>query len=282
MVAKIIDGKEIAEKIKQEASNRVKKLYSEYGTVPNVHTIKIGSNPQSDLYLKLRDKACEKAGIKTNHTELSSKIEEKQVIKLIRDLNNDRKVHGIFIQLPIPDHLSRDKLINSLPPRKDVEGLHPCNMGGTLTGNQQLIPCTPLAVLTILDHEKIKLEGKNVAIINHSNIVGKPLGVLVLHRNATVFVCHEYTKETKRITSQADVLITATGIAGFITKDFVKKNAVVIDVGIVKTEKGVCGDVDFNSVKQVASRITPVPGGVGPVTVACSLKNMVKTFENVV
>ena len=168
----------------------------------------------------------------------------------------------------------------SIDPKKDVEGFHPYNMGKTLLGNEALIPCTPRSVLTILEHENVELKGKDVCIINHSNVVGKPLTALLLNRNATLLVCHVFTKDTAQYSSKADILITGAGVPKLITKDHVKKDAFVIDVGIIKTKDGICGDVDFDSVKNKISKITPVPGGVGPVTIACALKNMIKTYKN--
>jgi methylenetetrahydrofolate dehydrogenase (NADP+)/methenyltetrahydrofolate cyclohydrolase len=170
--------------------------------------------------------------------------------------------------------------MKTVDPEKDVEGFNPVNMGRTLIGDEHIVPCTPLAVLVILEYENTDLKGKDVAIVNHSNVVGKPLASLFLNRNATVSICHVFTKDIKKYTTKADILVTATGKPRLITGDHVKENAFVIDVGIVKTEDGVCGDVDFESVKEKAGKITPVPGGVGPVTIACSLRNMLKTFKN--
>jgi len=282
MTAKIIDGRKIAEKIRRDVAKEIKILGSKYKKTPNITTILIGKDPTSQLYLKLRNNACNQVGIKTNCIEFPSKTSEKKVLQTIQKLNKNKEVHGILIQFPTPKHISPDKLINALDPGKDVEGFNPYNMGRTLLGDEYIIPCTPLAVLTILEHEKTSLKGKDATIVNHSNIVGKPLTALLLNRNASVSVCHVFSKDIKEYTKQADILITATGVAGLIKKDYVKKDAFVIDVGIIKTKKGVCGDVDFESVKQKAGKITPVPGGVGPVTVACSLINMVKTYKNCV
>jgi methylenetetrahydrofolate dehydrogenase (NADP+)/methenyltetrahydrofolate cyclohydrolase len=170
--------------------------------------------------------------------------------------------------------------MSTIDPKKDVEGFNPVNMGRTLSGDEYLVPCTPLAVLTILEYEKTNLEGKDIVIVNHSNVVGKPLSALFLNRNATVSVCHIFTKDMKEYTTKADILVTAAGKAKLITRDYLKDNAFVIDVAIVSTKDGICGDVDFESVKDIAVKITPVPGGVGPVTIACSLENMIKTFKN--
>ena len=280
MTAKIIDGRKIAEGLRKNISKEVEQLKTKYQTTPNVTTIKIGDDPQSDLYLKLRDKACIEVGIKSNHLEFVKKVSEDEILKYIKKLNSDNNVHGIFIQFPLPEHISQDKLIKSLDPKKDVEGLNPFNMGRTLIGDENIIPITPLSVLTILKYEKTQLQGKDIVIVNHSNLVGKPLSSLFLNRNATVSICHVFTKNLKSYTTKADILVTAAGVPKLIKADHVKNNAFVIDVGIIKTKDGVCGDVDFESVKEKAGKITLVPGGVGPVTVACSLINMIKTFKN--
>jgi len=280
MTAEIVNGRKIAEGIRKKISEEVKKLKSKYKIVPNITTIKIGDDPSSGIYLRLRDKACEEVGINSIHLEFPENVSEEEVLKGIARLNNDDKVHGILIQFPVPKHLSADKLVNALDPKKDVEGFNPQNMGRTLINDEYIVPCTPLSVLTILEYEKIKLEGKDIVIVNHSNVVGKPLTALFLNRNATVSVCHVFTKDLKSYTSKADILVTATGLPKFIKNEHIKKDAFVVDVGIVKTKDGICGDVDFESVKDKAGKLTPVPGGVGPVTVACSLINMVKTFKN--
>ena len=280
MSAEIVDGRKIAEKIRKNVAHEIEKLKLEYKITPNIYTIKIGNNPESNIYLKLRDTECEKVGIKPNNIELSESASEEEVINLISRLNEDKKVHGILLQFPIPKHLSSDKLMSSLNPKKDVEGLTPLNMGKTLVGDEYIVPCTPLAVLKILEDEKIRLQGKDIVIVNHSNIVGKPLIALFLNRNATVSITHVFTKDLKNYTINADILVTASGIPKLIKKEHVKTGSFVIDVGIIKTTDGIIGDVDFESVKDIASKITPVPGGVGPVTVACSLVNMAKTFRN--
>jgi methylenetetrahydrofolate dehydrogenase (NADP+)/methenyltetrahydrofolate cyclohydrolase len=282
MTVKVIDGRKIARNLRSDISDEVEELVSKYKIVPNIVTIIIGDDPSSKLYLRLRDKACEEVGIKSSHVKFSADVSEEEVLQTINNLNDDNSVNGILIQFPIPKHISQDKLINSLNPEKDVEGFNPINMGKTLIGDEYIIPCTPLAVLTILEHENIDPKGLDITIVNHSNVVGKPLTSLFLNRNATVSICHVFTKNMKKYTSTADILITAAGVANLIKEEHVKKDAFVIDVGIIKTENGICGDVDFDSVKKIAGKITPVPGGVGPVTVACSLINMVKTYKNCV
>ena len=276
----VVDGKTIAQEIKTSVKHEIEQLKKEHGKTPTIATVKIGSNPESDIYLRLRDEACHKVGIQSQHVTFQNNVSKESVIKAIDELNKDKNIHGIILQFPLPDHLSQNELLSSIEPRKDVEGLTPFNMGRTLIGDEHLVPCTPRALITILEHEKTKLQGTNVVIINHSNIVGKPLAAMLLNRNATVSVCHVFTGDLKQYTLGADIVITATGIPKLIQNEHIKKDAFVIDVGIIKTKDGICGDVDFSSVEEKAGKITPVPGGVGPVTVACSLKNMVQTFKN--
>jgi len=280
MTAKIVDGRKIAEEIRKKISKEIIELESKYKITPSMTTVKIGSDPSSELYLKLRENACKEVGIKSNRLELPKDASENEVLDSIKKLNNDDRVHGILIQYPVPSHISPDKLMKAVEPKKDIEGFNPINMGRTLIGDEYIVPCTPLAVLTILEYEKTNLEGKDVAIVNHSNVVGKPLAALFLNRNATVCVCHVFTKNLKEYTNKAEILVTATGKPKLITSEHVKDSAFVIDVGISSTKYGVCGDVDFESVQKKAGKITPVPGGVGPVTIACALKNMIKTYRN--
>lgn len=280
MTIKIVYGKKLAEKIRIKTTKEVEHLKSIYKITPNINTIKIGDNPSSELYFRLRNNACNKAGITTSHLDFRKNVTEKKILKTIDELNSNKNIHGILIQFPIPDHISSNKLMSAIDPKKDVEGFNPYNMGKTIIGDEYIVPCTPLAILTILKHEKIDLKGKEIVIINHSTVVGKPLTTLLLNRNATVTVCHIFTKDTKQHSSNADIIITATGIPGLITKDYVKNGAFVIDVGIAETNDGISGDVNFDSVKEKAGKITPVPGGVGPVTIACSLENMLKTYKN--
>jgi methylenetetrahydrofolate dehydrogenase (NADP+)/methenyltetrahydrofolate cyclohydrolase len=282
MEAKIIKGKEIAEKINKKTAKEVLDLTNKHGIPPHIKTIIIGDNKASSLYLKLRDRQCKKAGIYSSHLEYPTTIKESKIIQDIEDLNNNKEIHGILLQLPLPKKLSPNRIIEKINPKKDVEGFTPYNMGRTLIGEELIVPCTPLAVLKIIEHENIALKGLDITVINHSTVVGKPLSAIFLNRNATVNICHVFTKDLKKYTSKADILATATGVANIIKKEHIKNGAFVIDVGIIKSDKGVCGDVDFKSVKNVAGKITPVPGGVGPVTVACSLHNMLKTYKNCV
>ena len=279
MKTKIIDGRKIAEKIRNNVSDEIKELYNKYDIKPRIASVIIGDNKESSLYLRLRDKACKKAGIESVHIEFSSNNSEEEVLEKINELNSDENIHGILIQMPIPSYISKTKLFETINPKKDVEGFTPENMGRLLIGDEYIVPCTPLAVLKILEHEKIDLKGQDVLIVNHSTVVGKPLCELFLNRDASVSVAHVFTKNLFNYTNRADILVSASGVPGLIKKAHVKPECFVIDVGIIKTDEGVTGDVDFQEVKDIAGRITPVPGGVGPVTIACSLENMLKTFK---
>ena len=275
----IVDGRKIAGKMKEKISLEVKNLISKYGKTPTMGTIIIGDNKESELYLKLREKASSEVGIKSKIYRFSEDVEEREVIETIEELNSSEEIHGIIVQQPIPEHISLHRLLKKLSPDKDVEGITPKNLGGLIIGKEDIIPCTPLAALKILEHINVQLEGADVVIVNHSPIVGKPLATLLLNRNATVSVCHIFTKNLKEYTRKADILITATGVPRLIGKEHVKEGSIVIDVGISKTEKGVCGDVAFDEVKEIVSAITPVPGGVGPVTIASALENLLKLYK---
>ena len=280
MTAIIVNGAEIAKEIRKKISEEIVQLNKKYNCNPVIMTIIVGNDSSSKLYLKLRDNACNEVGIISKHDEFDATVSEQKIFKTIQKLNTDNSVHGILIQYPVPKHLSQKELMQMIDPQKDIEGFNPVNLGRTLIGDEYLVPCTPLSILTILQHEHIALKGKNIVIINHSNVVGKPLAALLLSRNATVAVCHIFTKNLKEYTSKADILITGAGVPNLITTDYVKENAIVLDVGIVKTKDGICGDVDFDAVKEKAAVISPVPGGVGPVTIACALKNIVKAYRN--
>jgi len=282
MTATIVNGREIAKEIQKNISEEIVQLKTKYNNNPVVTTVIVGNDSSSKLYLRLRDNACHDVGIISKHVEFDTTVSEQKILQTIQKLNDDDSVHGVLIQYPVPKHLSQEKLMRAIDQRKDVEGFNPVNLGRTLIGDESLVPCTPLSVLTILEHEQVALKGKDIVIINHSNVVGKPLAALLLNRNATVAVCHIFTKNLKQYTLKADILITGAGVPKLITKDYVKDNAIVLDVGIVETKDGVCGDVDFESVKEKVAVLTPVPGGVGPITIACALKNMVKTYRNCV
>jgi len=280
MVPTIINGRQLAKEIKTTLAKDIHHLIKKHGIAPLMTTLTIGTDPTSELYLKLRDNACKEVGIATQRLLFDAECTEEQVVQAIQDLNNDDERHGILIQYPVPRYIRQERLMAAVDPKKDIEGFHPVNLGHTMIGREDLVPCTPLAVLKILEHAAIPLQGKDIVIVNHSTVVGKPLTALFLNRNATVAVCHVFTKNLKQYTQHADIGWSATGVPGLITAEHVKEHAVVIDVGIIETKDGVRGDVDFDSVKEKTSVITPVPGGVGPVTIACALSNMVKTYRN--
>ena len=267
----IIDGKKIAAKIKDRVREEVKSME----TKPGLATVLVGDDPASQLYVKLKGKACEEAGIRSEKYEFPGDAKDGEIIKLIRELNSNSSIHGILVQLPLPKHLNSQKIMAKISPEKDVDGFNPVNMGRLLIGDERFVPCTPKGVIRMLEHEKVGLEGKDCVIVNHSPVVGKPLAMLLLNREATVSVCHVKTKDLGKFTKEAEILVVAAGVPGLIKADMVKEGAVVIDVGINKTEDGIVGDVDFEAVKEKASLITPVPGGVGPMTIAMLLENTV-------
>jgi len=269
----IIDGKKIANEMEEEIRKKIKAKIG-------IATVLVGENDASLLYAKLKEKACKRLGFHSQTIHFPSDIRIEEIKEAIRKFNEDDEIHGIVLQLPLPEGMEYETLIKEIEPRKDIEGMHPCNLGATLLNKEFLVPSTPLAVIKILEHEGINVKGKDVVIVNHSNIVGKPLAAMLLNRNATVSICHIYTKDIKKYTSQADILISGTGVAGLIKKEYVKEGAIAIDVGITRKKDGsICGDIDFDAVKEKVKAITPVPGGVGPVTIACLMENAVRAYK---
>ena len=276
----IVSGKEIAKEMKDQVKVEVESLTQQLHRKPRIISLIVGDNKESKLYLKLRNKACFEVGIEAIQHEFPNAVTERELISYIQKINDDNEIDGILVQLPLPTHLDSKKILACINPKKDVEGFTAENIGQLVNGNPILVPCTPKAVMKILAYHNVELQGRNVVIVNHSTVVGKPLALLCLQENATVSVVHFYTKNMKEITRKADVLITAAGVANLITEDDVKEGAIVIDVAIINTENGVRGDVDFDQVKQKARLITPVPGGVGPVTIASALENMIITTKS--
>lgn len=270
----IIDGKAISLKIKDQLKEQTEKLKSEHGVVPCLAVIIVGDDPASKVYVNNKKKACEYIGFKSLEFVLEESTTQEKLLSLIDKLNKDEDVDGILCQLPLPKHIDEDSVLNAIDYDKDVDAFHPTNVGKLMIGNYHMLPCTPAGVMELIDSTGIDLEGKNAVVVGRSNIVGKPLALLLLHKNATVTVCHSKTQNLKDICLGADVLIAAVGRPDFITADMVKDGAVVIDVGINRNAEGkLCGDVDFQSVKEKASFITPVPGGCGPMTIAMLMKN---------
>jgi len=275
----IIDGKKLADEIKKEVKKEVENFEKIYKRKPLLATILVGDNPASEIYVNLKDKACKDVGINSEIYRFSDSITEKELVEEIFRLNNDENVNGILVQMPLPPHIKPERIMSAINPEKDVDGFNPVNAGKLMNKEETLAPCTPKGIIYMLEKYNIPVEGKDVTIINHSPVVGKPLCLMLLSRNATVTVCHVYTKNLKEKTINADILISAVGKPKLITEDMVKENAVVIDVGISRIDKKIFGDVDFENVKDKASFITPVPGGVGPMTVAMLLKNTVNAFK---
>lgn len=278
-MAIILDGKVLAKKTRTELKIKVDEL-KEKGIFPKLAVIMVGEDPSSKIYVRNKSKACEEVGIAYEEHLLNSNIEMETLLKLIENLNNREEVHGILLQSPIPKHLDINLAFRTIKPEKDVDGFNPINVGKLSLNQDCFISCTPFGIMRILNEYNINPEGKHAVIIGRSNIVGKPMLQCLLNKNATVTVCHSKTENLSAITKQADILVCAIGKSNFVTADIVKSGAVVIDVGVNRNEEGkVCGDVDFENVSKKASYITPVPGGVGPMTIAMLMNNIVKASK---
>lgn len=275
----IIDGKAVSAAVKDEVKEQVAALKKD-GGVPCLAVVLVGDDPASKVYVRNKKRACEYCGIKSLEYILDKTASEQQLLDLIDVLNNEPTVHGILVQLPLPPHINEQNIINAISEQKDVDAFHPANVGRLMTGNPDFLPCTPAGVMEMLKKYNIETAGKDCVIIGRSNIVGKPMAMLMLMANSTVTICHSKTKNLKEKCLSADILIAAIGKPKFVTADMVKDGAVVIDVGINRTEDGkLCGDVDFDDVSKKASYITPVPGGVGPMTIATLMKNTLTAFK---
>jgi len=282
-MAEIISGKECSAKVREEISRDVAAFREKHGFVPGLTVIIVGENPASVVYVRNKKKACIDVGMNSEVIELPESTTEEELLSRIDELNKASDVHGILVQLPLPSHINEEAVINRISPDKDVDAFHPVNVGKVMTGNFSFVPCTPAGVMEMLKFKGIEISGKHCVIIGRSNIVGKPQAMLMLKENATVTVCHSKTKDLKKITREADIIVAAVGRARFVGADMVKDGAVVVDVGINRQEDGkLCGDVDFEAVEPIASYITPVPGGVGPMTITMLLKNTLTAAENIV
>lgn len=277
-MAEIINGKELAKHIREGLKEEVTELKNAE-IYPKLAVIMVGDDPASKVYVKNKSKACEDVGIEYEEHLLSSKTTREELLELIEKLNNDETVHGILVQSPLPEGLDANEAFRTISPKKDVDGFHPINVGKLSLNQDCFVSCTPYGIMKMLEHYNIPVEGANAVIIGRSNIVGKPLAKCLLNKNATVTVCHSKTKNLKEITKQADILIAAIGKPKFVTEDMVKQGATVIDVGINRTEEGMLGDTDFENIKEKAAYITPVPGGVGPMTIAMLMHNVVKAAK---
>ncbi|MDR2676675.1 MAG: bifunctional methylenetetrahydrofolate dehydrogenase/methenyltetrahydrofolate cyclohydrolase FolD [Endomicrobium sp.] len=285
---KLIDGKKISNIQRLKIKEEVYRIKSKTGTIPGLATILIGKDPASQIYIKSKIEACKHVGIRSFHHDLTENSSQKDIIDLIKNLNNNRDIDGILLQLPLPKNSYVQKCIDEISPMKDVDGLHPMNIGvlslsknwDEIIRKSVLISCTPLGIMYLLEQSNIKICGKTAVVIGRSNLVGKPISMLLLASNATVIMTHSKTKNLKEICKSADILVVAIGNPKFINKDFIKNGATVIDVGINRTHDGLCGDVDLDTVRNMNIKITPTPGGVGPMTITMLLENTLKAFNN--
>ncbi|WP_096270550.1 bifunctional methylenetetrahydrofolate dehydrogenase/methenyltetrahydrofolate cyclohydrolase FolD [Paucisalibacillus globulus] len=279
MEAKVINGKELSMELKEEMKQEVKDLRKK-NVIPHLSVVLVGNDAASRSYVNGKKRASEEVGISSEIIELPESISEKELLDIIQKLNQNEQVHGILVQLPLPKQINVQHIIETIDPRKDVDGFHPVNIGRMMTGQDTFLPCTPYGIIKMLQSKNISIEGKHAVILGRSNIVGKPVGQLLLNEHATVTYCHSRTKNVKDITKQADILVVAIGSPNIISKEYIKEGAVVIDVGINRIEDGkLTGDVDFDSAKEVASYITPVPRGVGPMTITMLLYNTLKAAK---
>ena len=279
MVAKIIDGKAVAQDVRNRYKTRVAAL-KQQGINPGLAVILVGNNPASKIYVRNKIKACEEVGLRSELHEFAENTSQDVVLNRVQQLNDDPKIHGILVQLPLPPQFELRKVLEMISPEKDVDGFHLYNVGALVVGSWIFPPCTPYGVQCMLEHEHIPIEGQNVVVIGASNIVGKPMALMLMQKDATVSICHIKTRNLKQYTLLADILIVAAGSPKLVTADMVKPGAVVIDVGINKLPDGrIVGDVDFEAVREIASHISPVPGGVGPMTVAMLIGNTVQAAE---
>lgn len=276
-MATLIDGKKISQEIKEEIKEKVAKLHDQ-GKEICLAVIQVGDNPASTVYVGNKKKACAYVGIQSLAYELPEETTEEELLTLVRELNEKKEVHGILVQLPLPKHIDEDKVIQTIAPEKDVDGFHPQSVGALSIGQPGFVSCTPAGIIQLLKRSHIEIDGKECVIIGRSNIVGKPMALLLLRENGTVTVCHSHTKNIKEITRRADILVVAIGKAKMVDSSYIKEGAVVIDVGMDRDENGkLCGDVDFEDVKEKAGAITPVPGGVGPMTIAMLMNNCLES-----
>ena len=273
-MAEIIDGKLVSRTVRENIASEVKEFKEKYGVTPGLAVILVGDNPASAVYVRNKHKGCIEVGMESFEIKMAEDTTEQELLSSIDELNLREDVHGILVQLPLPKHIDEEKVINRISPDKDVDAFHPVNVGKIMIGNYDFLPCTPAGIMELLAFYNVDLSGKECVVVGRSNIVGKPMAMLLLGKNGTVTVCHSRTKDLPEVTKRADVLVVAIGKAGFVTADMIKPGAVVIDVGINRLTDGkLSGDVDFTGAMEVASLVTPVPGGVGPMTITMLLRN---------
>ena len=275
----LIDGKKIAAELREDLKKEVSELKAKINKVPGLTVILIGDMAPSQIYVRMKEKAANEVGLKSEVIRYAGSVEEKTVLEKINELNNNNTVSGILVQLPLPKHIDKQKVIESIDPSKDVDGFHPMNVGNLSSGYDSSVPCTPLGCYLLIKKIEPNLSGKKAVVVGRSNLNGKPMTQLLLKENCTVTITHSRTKDLKAECLEADIIVAAVGIPELVKGDWVKKDAIVIDVGINKTDKGIVGDVAFDEVSKVAKALTPVPGGVGPMTIACLLKNTIDCFK---
>ena len=275
----LIDGKKAAAELREELKKEVSDLKTKYNKVPGLTVILIGDMAPSQIYVRNKEKSAKEVGLKSEVVKYPEAVEEKTILDKIEELNNDETVSGILVQLPLPKHIDKQKVIEAITPSKDVDGFHPMNVGNLSSGYESSVPCTPLGCYLMIKKIEPNLNGKKAVMVGRSNLNGKPMAQLLLKENCTVTITHSKTKDLKAECLEADIIVAAVGIPELVKADWVKKDAIVIDVGINKTDKGIVGDVAFEEVSKVAKALTPVPGGVGPMTIACLLKNTIECFK---
>lgn len=279
-MATILSGKTVSARIKENLKKEIEELKTK-GILPGLAVIIVGDDPASKVYVGRKEAMCEELGMHSEKFALPESTTQEELVDLVKKLNNDDKIHGILVQLPLPKHLDETAVINTIRPEKDVDAFHPVNVGKIMIGDYDFVPCTPAGIMELIAESGVKVEGKTCVVVGRSNIVGKPMSMLLLHKNGTVTTCHSRTQNLAEVVKTADILVAAVGKANFITADMVKPGAVVIDVGMNRLENGkLVGDVDFEEVEKVAGAITPVPGGVGPMTIAMLMKNTFAAAKN--
>ncbi|AAT04152.1 bifunctional methylenetetrahydrofolate dehydrogenase/methenyltetrahydrofolate cyclohydrolase FolD [Listeria monocytogenes] len=280
-MGEIIDGKKLAKEIQEKVTREVAELVKE-GKKPGLAVVLVGDNQASRTYVRNKQKRTEEAGMKSVLIELPENVTEEKLLSVVEELNEDKTIHGILVQLPLPEHISEEKVIDTISYDKDVDGFHPVNVGNLFIGKDSFVPCTPAGIIELIKSTGTQIEGKRAVVIGRSNIVGKPVAQLLLIENATVTIAHSRTKDLPQVAKEADILVVATGLAKFVKKDYIKPGAVVIDVGMDRDENNkLCGDVDFDDVVEEAGFITPVPGGVGPMTITMLLANTLKAAKRI-
>ena len=275
----LIDGKKVSAEVRARLAKEANELKEKTGRVPGLATVLVGDDPASAVYVRNKNKICRELGFNSFEQKLAADTSEGKLLQLIKELNSNNDIHGILVQLPLPNQIDSEKILQAIDPNKDVDGFHPINVGKLVVGNALLTPCTPTGIIKLLDHYEIDISGKHAVVLGRSNIVGKPVSMLLLQRNATITICHSRTKNLEEITRSADILVAAIGRANFVTENMVSKGTIVIDVGINRVDGKLTGDINFEPVSKKASYITPVPGGVGPMTIALLMENTLKAFK---